>query len=183
MFTHKRSRLENQKKRGFSQLFYRFPLLGKRRGVAPEVSQPSPHLPQSKITINQTQGARPVTVLHLQGALDRKCYQDLVATVRQLCQAGTQQVVLDMRDVHKVGSAGLLALHNIAVLLRGEEPLNPENGWDTLHAMAQALKTGRLQQQFKLARPQPQVNTWLEQGGIGGFLEIHPDLEMAIASF
>lgn len=96
--------------------------------------------------------------------------------------AGTRYIILDMSDIPSVGISGILALHSIAVLLRGEEPLDPQGGWDTLRATVNELQTGGLQTQFKLFNPKPQVQAALEQAGFGGFLEIHTDLDTAIVS-
>jgi anti-anti-sigma regulatory factor len=139
--------------------------------------------PQAVITVSQVQAKVPVSILHLRGALNARSYRDLIAKAKEVYQAGGRHLILDMSDVPAVGVSSMLALHSIAVLLRGEEPLDPEAGWDALRAVARDLEVGGLQQHFKLLNPNPEVKETLEQAGFEGFLEIHSNLETAIASF
>ncbi len=138
---------------------------------------------QANLTVTQEQGQIPIAILHLHGPLNASCYLDLIAKAKEIYGAGTRHIILDMSDIPSVGTSSILALHSIAVLLRGEEPLDPQGGWDTLRAAANELQTGSLQTQFKLFNPKPQVREALEQAGFVGFLEIHTDLDTAITSF
>jgi len=139
--------------------------------------------PQVDITVSQIQARVPVSILHLQGALNARSYRDLIARAKEIYQAGGRYLILDMSDVPAVGISSILALHSIAVLMQGKEPLNPEAGWDALHAVARDLEVGGLQEHFRLLNPKPDVKETLEQAGFGSFLEIHSNLETAIASF
>ncbi len=68
-------------------------------------------------------------------------------------------------------------------MLRGEEPPDLEAGWAAFHAMARELESGPQQPHFKLLGPQPKVKQALDQVGFENFLEIHDNLERAVASF
>jgi anti-anti-sigma regulatory factor len=138
---------------------------------------------QAKITLEQLQARQTVTILHLHGPLDASSYLDLLAAAREVYQAGGRNIIFDMSRVSSIGISSLVALHGIAAILRGEEPLDPVGGWNTLYTVAHELKTRGLQPQFKLLNPQPQVKETLEQAGFKGFLEIHTHLETALASF
>lgn len=134
------------------------------------------------ITVQQKQGRAPVTVLQTHGDLDASNYQALIAKAQQVYDAGTRNILIDMSDTEFMGSSGLMALHSIALLMRGEELPNPESGWAAFHAIDRDRDTG-LQQHVKLFNPQPQVNRVLELSGLKQFFEVHTDLETAVASF
>lgn len=138
---------------------------------------------QIRITVEQLQARQPVTILHLHGPLDASSYLDLIAAAREVYRAGGQNIIFDMSQVSSVGISSMVALHGVAAILRGEEPVDPAGGWNALYTIAHELRTGGLQPQFKLLNPRPQVKETLEQAGFWGFLEIHTDLETALASF
>ena len=139
--------------------------------------------PGMVVSAVQVRGRVPVTILHPDAALNAGNYLDLVAKAREIFQVGARDVVLDMRDVPAISSSGLAALYSAAVVLRGEEPPDPEAGWATFHAMARELESGSQQPHFKLLGPQPKVKQALQQVGFENFLEIYEDLERAVASF
>ena len=123
-----------------------------------------------------------VTILHPCGELDHSTYLDLIARARSVYDAGARHIILDMSGIPRMHSSGLVALHHIAVLLRGEVPPDPEAGWAAFRAIADDLGAS-IQQRLKLLNPHPQVAQQLERAGCTAFLEIHTDLETAIASF
>jgi anti-anti-sigma regulatory factor len=136
-----------------------------------------------KITVSQTQGQVPVTLLHVHGDLDASSYRDLIAKGQEAYNAGARNILLDLSDMPYMSSSGLVALHSIALLLRGKEPLDPEAGWGAFHAIDRDRDAG-LQRHIKLLNPQPQVDKALETVGFKQFLEVlHTDLATAIASF
>jgi anti-anti-sigma regulatory factor len=163
------------------------PLSGATPYVQKELRRPSRAQalgqPGLVISVLQVQGRVPVTILHPNAPLNAGSYLDLIAKAREVYQVGSRDVVLDMRDVPAISSSGLVALYSAAVVLRGEEPLDAEAGWSTFHAMARELECGSQQPHFKLLGPQPQVKQALEQVGFENFLEIHDDLDRAVASF
>ena len=163
------------------------PLSGVKPSVQKDLRQSSqaqlPSKPGMAVSVAHVQGRVPVTILHPDAALNAASYLDLVAKAREVYRLGTRDVVLDLRDVPTISSSGLAALYSAAVVLRGEEPPDPEAGWATFHAMARGLESGLQQPHFKLLGPQPKVKQALEQVGFDNFLEIHDNLERAVASF
>jgi anti-anti-sigma regulatory factor len=135
------------------------------------------------ISVSQAQGRVPVTILSIQGDLDGSNYQDLIAKAKELYNAGTRHLVLDMTNVPFMSSAGIVALHNAALLMRGDQPPDPEQGWAAYHAVARDRDGSGLQQHVKLLNPQPRVDRTLGIAGMKAFFEIHTDLATAIASF
>jgi anti-anti-sigma regulatory factor len=91
-------------------------------------------------------------------------------------------MLLDLANVPYMSSSGLVALHRIAVMLRGEDVSEPESGWEAMRAIRREVGSG-CQQHFKLVNPQPDVNESLEISGFKQFLEVHSDFEAAVASF
>jgi anti-sigma B factor antagonist len=134
------------------------------------------------ITVRQAQGTVPVTILGIQGDLDASNYLDVIARAKEICEAGAQHILIDMSGVPYMASSGLVALHSIALLVRGEEPPDPEHGWEAFHAIGRDLNSG-LQQRVKLLNPQPRVERVLEMAGFDRFFEVFTDQEAAIASF
>jgi anti-anti-sigma regulatory factor len=134
------------------------------------------------ITISQAQGRVPVTVLHIEGDLDGSSYTDLIAKGEEVYNAGRRDILLDLSNMDYMSSSGLVALHSIALMLRGEEPSDPESGWEAFHAIDRDRDSGP-QQHVKLLNPNPQVDKVLETVGFKQFFEIHTDLSTAIASF
>lgn len=130
----------------------------------------------------QVQGRVPVTVLKLDGRLDGASYLDTIAVARDLYERGVRHIVLDLSDVPYVSSAGLVAIQSIAALFRGEQPPDPEMGWQALHAVEHD-REGGMQSQVKLVGPQPQVSQVLETVGFTRFLEVYSTLEQAAAAF
>lgn len=134
------------------------------------------------ISVNQALGRVPIAVLAVQGDLDASNYQELIAKAQQVCAAGTLHILLDLTNTAFVSSSGLVALHSIALLLQGEQPPDPEQGWGAIHAVGRGLGPVA-KQHVKLLNPQPKVERVLEKAGLVEFFEIHTDLTTAIASF
>jgi anti-anti-sigma regulatory factor len=134
------------------------------------------------IAVLQFQGKVPVTVLRPDGDLDASNYQDLIAKAREVYRAGARDILLDLSDTPYVSSSGLVALQSMAALLRGEEPADPEAGWEAFRAVHRDRDLG-FQQHFKLLSPQPRVERLLDMVGFNRLLEVYTDLRTAIASF
>jgi anti-anti-sigma regulatory factor len=134
------------------------------------------------ITVHEAQGKVPVTVLRPHGELDASNFRDLIAAAKKAHDGGVRDIILDLSDTPYMSSSGLVALHSIAMMLRGEEPPDPESGWGAFRSMGRDRELG-LQQHFKLLSPQPNVDKVLEMAGFKHYLEVHTDLETALASF
>lgn len=134
------------------------------------------------IRIAHTSSKVPVTVIHLQGDVDGSNYRHVIDTARELCDNGTRDVLVDLHEVPFMSSAGLVALHSIALMVRGERPPDGEDSWGALHAIDRDRERG-VQAHLKLVGPQPGVNRVLEMAGFTRFIEVHPDLETALDSF
>jgi anti-anti-sigma regulatory factor len=134
------------------------------------------------VTIEQVDEGVPVTVLEIHGDLDYSNYLEVIEKAREAHSGGARNLVIDLSDVPYMGSSGLFALHSVALLMMGQEPPDPESGWDSYHALNKSLSSG-LHAQVKLLGPQPRVDQVLERTGMKRFFEIHADRAQAIGSF
>jgi anti-anti-sigma regulatory factor len=134
------------------------------------------------IKLDQAQSNPAIMILSIQGDLDASNYKDVIETARQAIDQGGQHMLIDMTELEFMSSSGLIALHSVALLMRGDQPPDPEHGWEAFHALERDRETG-LQEKVKLLNPQPKINRSLEITGLKEFFEIYTDLDTAIASF
>jgi len=135
-----------------------------------------------QLTVESAHGRVPVDILAIHGPLDASNFETVISKVRELYQNGTRYLLLDLSDVPFMGSSGVVAIHSAAMLMRNQEPPNPEHGWQALHALGTEPEQ-KTEQFVKLFGPQPKVSRTLQMTGIDEFLEIHTDREAALASF
>ena len=128
------------------------------------------------------QSHTPIAILRVEERLDTSNYLELIATAQDLYRAGTQNIILDMGDIDHIGSAGLVAIHSVALILGGRTPPDPEMGWGALHAIAEE-RSDAFHRRFKLLGPQSQVAWALVCAGFTAFLEVYADRTAAVASF
>ena len=134
------------------------------------------------ITVSTEKGRVPVTVVSLDGQLDGQNYQDVIDKARALYEAGTRDILMDLGELTYISSAGLVSLHSIALMLRGEAPPDPEQGWAALRSMGGSRQAG-LQEHIKLLNPRPEVSSVLDMVGFTTFFEIFTDRATAVQSF
>jgi len=137
-----------------------------------------------KITTEQAQGRVPVTIMKLAGQLDASSYLDVIEASKKLHREGTRDLLLDLGEMTFMASSGLVALHNIALLMRGEKPQDPEAGWAAMHAITRDVEGGGgYETHCKLLTPTTSVRKTLEITGFATLFQIFDDREKAIASF
>lgn len=134
------------------------------------------------LTVEQLQGAAPVTVLAINGALDASNFEEVINKARELVQADTQRLLLDLSDVSFMSSSGIVALHSLVLLMRGDPPHDLSAGWDVFHQIGHDVRSGR-QPYVKLLNPSPRVFDTLQKAGMDAFFETYTDLPTALASF
>jgi anti-anti-sigma regulatory factor len=114
--------------------------------------------------------------------LDGSNYRDVIAKVQELHAAGARHLIFDLSNVPFMSSAGIVALHNAALLFGGKEAPDVENGWRALKAVGSAEEAG-MQSQVKLLNPGPRVTKVLDQTGLLSFFPVFEDQATAVASF
>jgi anti-anti-sigma factor len=118
------------------------------------------------IGVSQEDGAKAVTVLRLKGSLDGNTQGTLEAKAREVVDAGTQYMLLDMSGVDYLGSAGMRAIHAITNMLA-------KDGTDT----------GMHSKSLKILNPSPAAAKIFKTLGFDSFIDIHNDIDEALAAF
>jgi len=134
------------------------------------------------ISVSKEAGSVPVTVLRLEGELDGQNYQDLIGKAKELYSAGARDLLLDLSELTYVSSAGLVALHSVALLVKGEKLPDTEEGWSAYRAMGRSSDSG-VQKHIKLLNPREEVKSVLEMVGFDRVFEVFTDLDVAVKSF
>ncbi len=134
------------------------------------------------ISVSQAQGRVPVTVLKLDGQLDGQNFQELIAKAQELHRAGQRDFLLDLSELTYISSAGLVALHSVALLARGEELPNVEGGWAAYRSMGRSSEAG-VQKHVKLLNPRSEIMSVLDMVGFSSVFEVYTDREEALQSF
>ena len=136
------------------------------------------------VTIDSVEGQVPVTVMRLDGELDASNYESLIVQTQAYYADGTRNLLLDLEKLTFVSSSGLVALHNMALVMRGETLEDAEEGWRAFHAISRDLgKATGPEAHFKLLKPQPLVFKVLDTAGFTKVLLVFEDEETAVASF
>ena len=136
------------------------------------------------VTVDKVEGRVPVTVIRLEGELDASNYGSLISQTQELYEGGTRDLLLDLENLSFVSSSGLVALHRMALIMRGETLEDAEEGWSAFHAISRDLESaGGPETHYKLLKPQPMVRKVLDTAGFSEILLIFEDEETAVASF
>lgn len=135
-----------------------------------------------EINVSKEQGRVSVTVLQVTGQLDSQTYQQFIDKARDEVEAGASHLLLDLGGLSYISSAGLVSLHTVALLLRGEALPDPEQGWSALKSMDRT-RDGGMQANLKLLNPRPEVVSVLDMVGFSAFFEVFTDRQKAIDSF
>lgn len=134
------------------------------------------------ISVSKEAGRVDVTVLRVEGQLDGQSYQSLITKARELFDAGAHDFLIDLTDLTYISSAGLVALHSIALMLKGEEMPDTEHGWSAYRSMGRGSEAG-VQAHIKLLNPSEEVRSVLEMVGFDKVFEIFTDRTEAVKSF
>jgi anti-sigma regulatory factor (Ser/Thr protein kinase)/anti-anti-sigma regulatory factor len=161
------------------QLTYRRTTDGNELTIVMAIAQGQRRWHVLNIDVTQESDKAPVAVVSLAGELDAATYLDVIAAARDLVAQGTTNILLDLSGLEYMGSSGLFAIHSVAMLLRGEEPPDPESGWGAIHQASHEESSEHL----KLLSPPPQVDRVLERSGMKRFFETFTDRSAALASF
>lgn len=134
------------------------------------------------ISFSKAVGRVQVTVLRVEGQLDGQSYMGLIDKAKELYQDGARDFLIDLTDLTYISSAGLVALHSVALLTKGEELPNTEAGWATYRSMGKTSAAG-MQEHIKLLNPRPEVLSVLEMVGFDRVFAVFTDFDEAVKSF
>ena len=134
------------------------------------------------ISVSQAQGNVPVTVIKLDGQLDGQNFQELISKAQELYSTGARDFLLDLSDLSYISSAGLVALHSVALMARGEQLPDMEGGWAAYRSMGRSSEAG-VQKHVKLLNPRSEIMGVLDMVGFSSVFQIYTDRDEAVNSF
>jgi len=134
------------------------------------------------ISVSQAQGNVPVTVIKLEGQLDGQNYQDVIARAQELYREGARDFLMDLSELTYISSAGLVALHSITLMARGDEMPDVQGGWSAYRSMGRSSEAG-MQKHVKLLNPRTEIMSVLDMVGFSSVFEIYTNLDEAVKSF
>jgi anti-anti-sigma regulatory factor len=136
------------------------------------------------ISVEMEKAEVPVTVMKLDGELDARCYMDVIVEAKRLYDQGTRDLLIDLTDLVFMASSGLVALHSIALIMRGDQPPDPEVGWSSFRPVRTHVEHETVYEEHcKLLSPHPRVEHTLEMAGFKEIFELFDDREEAVRSF
>lgn len=136
------------------------------------------------INIENAQARVPVAIARLAGELDASSYKSLIDKVVDLYAGGARDLLIDLGQLNFMSSTGLVALHSIALVMRGEKLPEGESGWGTFHSIARDVENASgPEEHVKLLNPQARVKKTLEISGFSQILTIFEDQGEALASY
>jgi anti-anti-sigma regulatory factor len=130
-----------------------------------------------EIDVNIHQAAEPIAIMQVKGEINATNFVLLTDRAYELYQNPARNLILDLSDVPSISSAGLAAIHKIALLYSGvpqnvQQDANP----DFTHS-------SNARKHVKLLNPQAEVDKSIENAGMKQFFKVFTDLDSAIASF
>ncbi len=134
------------------------------------------------ITVYPMQGRVPVTVLQVEGKLDSNSFQLLIDEAKKVYDGGARDLLLDLSKLTYISSAGIVAVHSVAKLFRGEALPDLTAGWAAIRS-AERERTPGVQQHVKLFGVQSEVQNVLDVVGLSAFFESFHELDKALASY
>ncbi len=117
-----------------------------------------------ELTQERPQGSPAVVVIHLAGWLDAQSEARLVAAVQQAANEGAEYLLLDLRDLDTVTSAGIRAMQ------RSYQILTPRG-------------TEKQSKRIKLCNASPQIYQVLSVTGLLMQIPVYESQDIAIDSF
>ena len=124
----------------------------------------------------------PVTIIHLEGALDGSSYEELVATARAQVENGACRMVIDLERVPMLSKAGLTGLYMVGRMLEGA-PVENLEGWAIMQQMQKDFEHGRSFSSLHLAAPGEKIAQTLSASNFNRLVRILEAVDEAIAFF
>ena len=130
-----------------------------------------------EIEVSIRQADQPIAIMQVKGDLNGSNFMQLTDKAQELFMNPARYLLIDLSEVDSVTSAGLSALHKIALLYSGVEQQVRQDFNPNLTHSSNARKY------VKLLNPHPDVEKTLEIAGFKLFFKIYRDLDSALASF
>lgn len=117
-------------------------------------------------------------ILRPNGMLDYSSYQNLIAQAWAAHDINIRHLLVDLSDVERISTAGMVALYAVARLAQGASPPDLEAGWMSVRALVEDGPIARL----AVVNPRPPVSQALGSAPFSDFLNLHADLDAALAA-
>ncbi len=125
-----------------------------------------------EIHVEQVQRRVPITVFHLSGSLNLASAEAFEQAAQQAVQQGARYVLLDLKDVPSVRSAGL---RSVQILYSQLNPKGASGG--------EGNKASSESPYLKVANLAPEVHYVFDVAGFLGNIGCYGDMETALNSF
>ena len=135
-----------------------------------------------EIVVSKQTSRVEVTIVGLSGEVDGQNFQQVIDKAKELYAAGARDFLVDMSSLTYISSAGLVAIHSIALLVRGEQLPDTEAGWSAYRSLGRTKEAGK-QQHIKLLNPGEQIKSVLEMVGFDNAFDIFSNLDDAVKTF
>jgi anti-anti-sigma factor len=131
-----------------------------------------------EIMVSVEKGARPISVIHVDGNIDSATNDKFQSKAEELINSGARDILVDLTNVYFVSSAGIRAILAIFNKLRS---LSPDVSDDE---MRKGINAGTYKSpHLKLLNPSKETVSTLKMTGIDMYIEIYTDLKKAVSSF
>lgn len=140
------------------------------------------------ICVEESHEGLPISIIHLEGALNGANFEQLIDAARKLHAGGSRDLIIDLAQLTFISSAGLGALHQVALLFgkkkrKGKDVENEDDyRWTAYHEDG-TKPSHAPHEHIRLLSPQKTVKDVLDMIGFTPLFEIYSDLQMAVASF
>lgn len=106
--------------------------------------------------------------------VDASCYEEVIAKARHLVTGSSSGLIIDLRDVERIDTAGYFALHCVAMIARGEPIPDAEQGWRALRTVGGRNRDTGTVAPVRLVNASPQVEILLRTKQFDQLLAIGP---------
>ncbi len=132
------------------------------------------------IQVSTVNGRVPVTVMHVDGNIDARSYEQFQAKADELIAGGAHYLLIDLSKCPFISSAGLRALNHIFNELRARDA----SGQLTEEEVRRGISSGTYKSpNLKLLKLSKESRTAFELSGFDMFIDSFDDEQKAIASF
>ena len=133
-----------------------------------------------EITVSFHQANEPVAVMNIKGNVDASNYIEIVNKAQEIYNNPVRNLILDLSEVPFISSAGLVAIHKIALIYSGGRQEVEQEGKET---RPDFTHNANARKRVKLLNPQPDVDRTLETTGLKLFFKVFDNLDTALKSF
>lgn len=133
-----------------------------------------------EITVSFHQANEPVALMNIKGNVDASNYIKIVNKAQEIYNNPVRNLILDLSEVPFISSAGLVAIHKIALIYSGGKQEVEQEGKET---RPDFTHNANARKRVKLLNPQPDVDKTLETTGLKLFFKVFDNLDTALKSF